>query len=425
MLDLKFIRKNPEQVRAGMRAKNREIDLDQLLLLDTQLRNLQPQLEQLRARKNEISQKINQLRKTHPKVPSKYIDSVRKINESIQQKQQEISEKREALEAMLLRVPNLPHTAVPSGAAPAHNRILSTFGEIAETDFPLKPHWEIAEHLGMIDFNEGSRMAGSFFINFKGLAAKLNRALINFMLDLHGRDGYLEISPPYLARREMLQNTGQLPWLENDMYHLERDDLFLIPTGEIPLTNLHQHEILDAASLPLKYMASTPCFRREAGTHGRENRGLIRIHQFDKVELVQLVAPEKSGEALESLRHQAEKVLQKLALPYRVVELCAGELSFASARCYDLEVWAPGTGRYLEVSSCCNFEAFQARRANIRFRRADGRKPEFVHTLNASGVALPRTVVAILENYQTDEGTVLVPKVLQPYLGTSVLKSMK
>jgi seryl-tRNA synthetase len=421
MLDLKFIRENPDCVRAGMRAKNREIDFEKFLRIDHERLARQQEFEISLAQKNQLSEQINSLQKSGEPIAA-LIEQVRHLNEILKKQQQEISAREPELLALLSQIPNLPHPSVPPGTSPAQNRIVSSPGPMPETDFPPKPHWEIAGRLGLVDFAAGSRLAGSFFVNLKGLGARLNRALINFMLDLHTRDGYLEVAPPYLAKREMLFNTGQLPLLENEMYHLERDDLFLIPTGEIPLTNLHQNEILDVAQLPLKYVAATPCFRREAGTHGRENRGLIRIHQFDKVELVQLVEPEKSGAALESLRQQGEKILKLLELPYRVVELCAGELSFASAKCYDLEVWAPGVGKFLEVSSCCNFEAFQARRANIRFRVA-GRRPQFVHTLNASGVALPRTLAAILENNQTDEGSVLVPKVLQPYLGTAVLKA--
>lgn len=422
MLDLKFLREHPEAVRAGMRAKNREMDFDKFLELDRDQRAQQQQLEANLAVKNKLSEQINSRQKAGEVITS-LIESVRQVNEIIKQQQHEISAREPELFALLSQIPNLPHPSVPAGTSPAQNRIVASHGQTPEIDFTPKPHWEIAEQLGLVDFAAGSRLAGSFFISLQGLGARLNRALINFMLDWHTQNGYLEIAPPYLAQREMLFNTGQLPLLENDMYRIERDDLFLIPTGEIPLTNLHQNEILDVAQLPLKYVACTPCFRREAGTHGRENRGLIRIHQFDKVELVQISEPDRSAAALEDLRQAAESILQQLELPYRVVELCAGELSFAAAKCYDLEVWSPGVGKFLEVSSCSSFEAFQARRANIRFRRSG--RLRFVHTLNASGVALPRTLAAILENYQTDEGSVLVPKVLQPYLGRTILKTVK
>jgi seryl-tRNA synthetase len=350
-------------------------------------------------------------------------NQIHEINQAQLALKPRLKELNQQINALLLTIPNIPHPSVAPSQAAAANLVVKTWGESIETDFPRLPHWELGKELGLFDFEMGAKLAGSFFVNFKGWGARLVRALINFMLDLHVQThGYIEVAPPLLARRQTLIGTGQLPLLESEMYRIERDDLFLIPTAEVPLTNLHQGEILAVEQLPLRYVAYTPCFRREAGAHGRENRGLIRIHQFDKIELVQFVRPEDSYSTLEELREQAEKVLQLLELPYRVVQLCSGELSFASAKCYDLEVWAPAAGRYLEVSSCCNFEAFQARRANIRFRPGRSEKVKFVHTLNASGVALPRTLIALLENYQTDEKTMIVPHVLRPYLGTSVIK---
>jgi len=279
------------------------------------------------------------------------------------------------------------------------------------------PHWEVGEALGILDIGAGSRVAGSGFVALKGMGSRLSRALIAFMLDVHTKEhGYTEVSPPYLANRDSMTGTGQLPKLEEDMYHASLDDLFLIPTAEVPLTNLHRDQILDPGTLPLRYTAHTPCFRREAGSYGKDTRGLIRVHQFDKVELVQVVEPETSYDVHETLTNQAESILQRLGLPYRVKVLCTGDLSFAAAKCYDIDVWAAGIGRWLEVSSCSNFEDFQARRAGIRYRPEDGGKARFAHTLNGSGVALPRTIVAILENYQTDRGTVVVPEVLRPYM---------
>jgi seryl-tRNA synthetase len=422
MLDLKFIRKHPELVRLGAERKNIQIDLDKLLVLDQNRRELQTRLENHLRQKNDLSQQINFVKENSVTLENLKTES-RQLNSLIDSLEKQTKALDQEIYSLLIQIPNLPHSSVPDGRSESENQITKYWGKPVETDFQILPHWEIAEKLGIIDFERSSQLAGAFFVTFVGAGARLERALINFMLDLHVKEhGYTEISPPFLSRRQALFGTGQLPRLENDMYCLERDDLFLIPTAEVPLTNFHQNEIFAAEALPVKYVAYTPCFRREAGTHGRENRGLIRIHQFDKVELVQLVKPEKSYQTLEILCQQAEKVLQLLELPYRVSLLCAGELSFASAKCYDLEVWSPGIGRYLEVSSCCNFEAFQARRINLRYRPDAGKKVEFVHTLNASGLALPRTVAAILENYQTDEGTIIVPPVLRPYTGFSIIK---
>jgi seryl-tRNA synthetase len=290
-------------------------------------------------------------------------------------------------------------------------------------DFQPLPHYDIAEHLEIIDFNRAAKISGSNFISYRSMGARLERALVNFMMDLHASEhGYTEIFPPFITKRDAMVGTGQLPKLESDMYHIPADDLFLIPTAEVPVTNLHRDEIIAGDQLPIKYVAYSPCFRREAGAYGKDTRGLIRVHQFNKVEMVKFVKPETSYEELEKLLTNAEKVLQLLELPYRVLKLATGDLSFAAAMCYDIEVWAAGSQKWLEVSSCSNFEDFQARRSNIRFRRQKGAKPEFVHTLNGSGLALPRTVIAILENFQTDEGTIIVPKALKPYMGIDVIK---
>jgi seryl-tRNA synthetase len=324
---------------------------------------------------------------------------------------------REELATLELTVPNIPHESVPVGRDEDDNVLVREWGEPHTlTDGPA-PHWEVGEALGILDIGAGSRVAGSGFVTLRGPGSRLSRALIAFMLDVHTKEhGYLEVSPPYLANRDAMTGTGQLPKLEEDMYHAAVDDLFLVPTAEVPLTNLHREQILEPGTLPLRYTAHTPCFRREAGSYGKDTRGLIRVHQFDKVELVQVVEPERSYDVLETLTGHAETILQRLDLPYRIKVLCTGDLSFAAAKCYDIDVWAGGIERWLEVSSCSNFVDFQARRAGLRYRPEDGGRAVYAHTLNGSGVALPRTIIAILENYQTDRGTVVVPEALRPYM---------
>lgn len=423
MLDLKFIRENPELVRQAAENKQIKIELNRLLELDRRKRELLVSCEKLRQQRNEYSHKINKLIKSGNEV-SQLISKVGEINQSSKNIEQDLKSIEKQLYQLLINIPNIPHPSVPIGQNESDNIEIKRWGEIGVRNFELKHHWEIGEQLGILDFAGGSKLAGSFFINFKGWGARMERALINFMLDLHvNKHGYTEISPPVLVNRKAMFGTGQLPRMEFDMYRLERDDLFLIPTAEVPLTNLHSDEILETEQLPICYTAYTPCFRREAGAHGRQNRGLIRIHQFDKIELVKFTTPEISYDELETMLEDAEEVLQLLELPYRISLLCTAELSFASAKCYDLEVWAPGVGKFLEVSSCCNFSEFQARRANIRYRPGKGKKPRYVHTLNASGVALPRTMIAILENYQTKEGTLKVPRVLQEYLQTNIISA--
>ncbi|MBN1352908.1 serine--tRNA ligase [candidate division KSB1 bacterium] len=422
MLDIKFIREHPDVVRKAAENKRISVDIDHLLELDRDQRQIQNAYEKLRQQRNECSLKINQLRKRDEDA-AQLIREMKEKNQSLKSLKNELAGIDRDLYQLLITVPNIPHASVPVGAGESDNIQIRIRGAITSPDFQIKPHWEIGEQLGMIDFSGGSKLAGSFFINFKGWGARLERALINFMLDLHVKQhGYIEISPPLLVSRKAMFGTGQLPRLEFDMYRLERDDLFLIPTAEVPLTNLHSDEILDGEQLPINYVAYTPCFRRESGTHGRQNRGLVRIHQFDKIELVKLTEPETSYHELETLLADAEAVLQKLELPYQVTRMCTGELSFASAKCYDINVWSPAMNKYLEVASCCNFSDFQARRASIRYRPGKGKKPRFVHTLNASGVALPRTMIAILENYQTDRGTIKIPRVLQDYVGTDEIK---
>ena len=422
MLDLKFIRQNPDLVKQAVKNKNEKADIDRLLQLDEERRQLIQEAEELKRLKNEVSAQINQLKKQKQDASDK-IAEMRKVAERIKSLDEKLRQIQSAIQEILIWVPNIPDPSVPIGPDESANQEVRRWGEIETADFELKTHWELADALDLIDFQRGSKLSGSNFVIFKGMGARLERALINFFLDYHTqKHGYKEVAPPFMVRRDVMFGTGQIPKLEDDMYRIEQDDLFLIPTAEVPVTNLHKDEILRGEDLPLYYTAYTPCFRREAGSYGRDTRGLIRIHQFDKVELVKFVTPETSWEEHEKLLHDAEEMLQLLGLPYRVLNLATGDLSFAAAKCYDLEVWAQGVGKWLEVSSVSNFLDFQARRANIRFRRTPDSRPEFVHTLNGSGLALPRTVIAILENYQTDEGTVVVPEVLREYVGVSVLK---
>ncbi len=421
MLDLKFIRENPEIVRKAINDKGDKADLDRLLALDVKRREIIGAVESARADQNRATQQIAEMKKVRADATA-LISEMRALGDRIKAFEEELKTAEEAIYQIQIRIPNVPHASVPVGD-PSHNQVVKQWGEPPKTDFKPLPHYEIGEKLGLVDFARASRMSGSSFVSYRGLGAKLERALINFMLDLHiEKHGYTEVSPPFVTKRDAMFGTGQLPKLEEDMYHIPGDDLFLIPTAEVPVTNLHREEILEGSDLPLRYTAYTPCFRREAGTYGKETRGMVRIHQFDKVEMVKFTTPESSYDELEKLLINAEEVLQLLELPYRVLALATGDLSFAAAKCYDIEVWAQGMEKWLEVSSCSNFADFQARRANIRFRPFKGAKPEFVHTLNGSGLALPRTVIAILENYQTDEGTIVVPRVLRPYMGVDLIR---
>jgi len=422
MLDIKFIRNNVEKVKHAIEVKNDYADVDKLIELDTKKRKILIEVEELKHQRNTVSEEIGRLKKQKQDA-TEIIAKMKTVSEQIKKLDETIKNLDEQLYEILIYIPNIPHSSVPEGKDETANLEIKRWCELPESDFKLLPHWEIGEKLGIVDIAGGSKIAGSFFINYMGLGARLQRALISFMLDLHiQKHGYTEVYPPFLANRDSMFNSGQLPKLEDDMYYASTDDLFLIPTAEVPVTNLLKGTVLKNEQLPTYYTAYTPCFRREAGTHGKDTRGLIRIHQFDKVEMVKFVKPETSYDELESLLQNAEEVLQLLELPYRVLTLATGDLSFAAAKCYDIEVWAGGLDKWLEVSSCSNFEDFQARRANIRFKRTPSAKPEYVHTLNGSGLALPRTVIAILENYQTDEGTVIVPQVLREYMGTDVIK---
>lgn len=414
MLELKFIRENIAAVKKGLKAKNIAIDLDSLIELDKHRREISMVLDNLRNKKNLANEEIGRLLK-EKKDPKAKIASMKDISEEIATLEPKLKDLENRLNTMLFYVPNLPHPSVTVGGADK-NKEVRKWGEPKKFDFKPKTHIEIAEALDIIDFKRAAKITGSNFVVYKNDGARLERALYNFMLDLHSRQhGYREIFPPFLVNRPSMTGTGQLPKLEEDMYRLKDDDYFLIPTAEVPVTNLHRDEVLPGEKLPIYYTAYTACFRREAGSYGKETKGLMRVHQFDKVELVKFVKPQTSYEELEKLVTDAEKVLQALGLVYRVILLASGDLSFASTKCYDLEVYAPGADKWLEVSSCSNFEDFQARRCGIRFKDKDG-KGGFVHTLNGSGVALARSVIAILENYQTPEGEVVIPEVLRPYM---------
>lgn len=421
MLDIKFIRAHVKKVKLAIQHKNDHADIDRLLEFDNEKRQLLSQVEELKHKRNVVSEEVGNLKKQKQDA-SKIILEMKAVSEKIKQFDDKIKELEKQIYEILISIPNIPHSTVPVGKDETDNVEIKRWGELPEMDFKPLPHWEVGEKLGILDLAGGSKVAGSSFINYMGLGARLQRALIAFMLDLHiKKHGYTEMYPPYLANRKSMFGTAQLPKLEEDMYLAATDDLFLIPTAEVTVTNLMRDELLNGDNLPVYYTAYTPCFRREAGTYGKDTRGLIRVHQFDKVEMVKFVKPETSYNELELLLQNAEEVLQLLKLPYRVLALSTGDLSFAAAKCYDIEVYAAGLDKWLEVSSCSNFEDFQARRMNIRYKENPSAKPDFVHTLNGSGLALPRTVIAILENYQTDEGTIIVPDVLRDFMGTDVI----
>ncbi len=417
MLDLNFVRKNLELVIEKTKLRGVELDFEQFKRIDQERRATIKELEELKHRKNTISKEIGKRKRAGEDV-SRLVEESKGLDGKIEELEEKAKRLNEELYQFLARIPNLVHDSVPVGKDEEDNVEVRRWGEPREFPFEPKPHWEIGEKLGILDIERAAKLAGSRFAVMKGWGAKLERALINFMLDLHTKEhGYTEVWPPYLVRREVMFGTGQLPKFEDDLYLIERDDLFLIPTAEVPLVNLHREETLREEDLPLYYTAFTACFRREAGSHGRDVRGIIRQHQFSKVELVKFTTPETSYEELEKLVRDAEEVLQRLGLPYRVVELCTGDLGFSATKTYDIEVWLPSQKRYREISSCSNCEDFQARRANIRYKPRKGGKSRFVHTLNGSGIAVGRTVVAILENYQQEDGSVKIPEALVPYMG--------
>ena len=417
MLDLKFIRENLEVVKNKLSQRNLEIDLDHVIEIDQKRREIIQEVETLRNERNTVSEIIAAAKK-EKKDASTEISRMKEVSQKIK----EVDTTREEIEAtlrdLLLRIPNLPDETVKEGKDPSDNVEVKRWGEPPQFDFEPKPHWEIGEKLGILDFERGAKITGARFTLLKGAGALMERSLINFMLDLHTREHtYQEVFPPILVNRTSMTGTGQLPKFEEDLFHLVDPDYFLIPTAEVPVTNIHQEEIIEGKNLPLYYTAYTPCFRKEAGAYGKDTRGIIRQHQFNKVELVKFTTPDTSYKELEALLNNAEEVLKRLKLHYRVVSLCTGDLGFSAAKTYDIEVWLPSQKEYKEISSCSNFTDFQARRANIRYRPEPKAKPQFVHTLNGSGLAIGRTLVAIIENYQQKDGSVLVPEVLKPYMG--------
>jgi len=415
MLDINLIREKPELVKAAMADLNAEAPIDEILDLDEQRRALLTEVEALRAERNTVSKEIARMKDKEARQAR--IERMRAVGDRIKELEESLKEVDSSLEEAMLWVPNLPHPSVPVGPDESHNVIVRQEGALPEFDFEPLPHWDLGAMLDIVDFERGVKLSGTRFYLLKGMGARLQRALIAWMLDLHLAQGYVEIYPPYMVRREMMVGAAQLPKFEENIYHDAKEDFWFIGTGEIPLTNLHREEILEAEQLPLHYTAYTACFRREKMSAGRDVRGLKRGHQFDKVELYKLATPETSYDELETLLRDAEAVCQALAIPYRVVEMCTGDLGFQAAKKYDLEMWAPGVEEWLEVSSVSNCTDFQARRANIRYRPEPGARPRFAHTLNGSGLALPRTMIAVIENYQQRDGSVVVPEVLRPYMG--------
>ena len=418
MLSIELIRKDPEYVRQALLKRGEDVPIHRLADLDGRRRQMIQKGEELRARRNEASKQISRMRERPPDL----IEELRKVGDEIKLFEQEVTGLETDIHDLLLEIPNLPLDDVRPGLGEEDNLVLRTCGEPRSFDFTPSPHWELGEQLGIIDFQRGVKLSGSRFFILAGMGAKLERAIINWMLDLHTTEhGYKEIYVPAMVKREVMEGSGNLPKFSSNLYHDDEDDLWLIPTAEVPLTNIHRDEILPQGALPLCYTAYTPCFRREKAAAGRDTRGIKRVHQFDKVEMYKFVEPETSEAELAKMLADAEDVCRQLELPYRVLELCAGDMGFASAKSYDLEMWAPGCGEWLEVSSCSNCTDFQARRANVRYRPEPGARPAYTHTLNGSGLALPRVVISILENYQQKDGSVIIPEVLRPYTRYDVI----
>ena len=422
MHDIKFIRENPEAVKTKMAARGVSGFVDEVLALDKKRRELIAEVEELKAKRNKVSKEIPQLKKAGKDV-APIMEEMREVGDAIKQKDDALVSLNSDIQAILMNTPNLPGDNTPVGRDETENVEIRVVGAPAKMDFEAKAHWELGETLGLLDFEAAAKISGSRFTVYKGQGAKLERALINFMLDTHtGENGYTEVIPPYIVKRHTMEGTGQLPKFEEDAFKLSDGDSFLIPTAEVPVTNLYRESVLSGDELPIAHAAYTACFRSEAGSAGRDTRGLIRLHQFNKVELVRLCKPGDSYNELEKLTADAESILKKLELPYRVIALCTGDTGFSAAMTYDIEVWMPSYGRYVEISSCSNCEAFQARRADIRFKRSMDAKPEFVHTLNGSGLAVGRTFAAILENYQQADGTIKIPKALEKYFNSDIIK---
>ncbi|MBM4331791.1 MAG: serine--tRNA ligase [Deltaproteobacteria bacterium] len=417
MLDLKFVREHLKEVKEKIGRRGEAIDWDLFIRLDSERLEIMQEAESLRAQRNQASDLIAE-KKKKKREASQEISRMKDVSSRIKDLETRLSAQEKDLRNLLMVLPNIPHESVEIGQGEANNLEVRRWGNLPNFSFAPRPHWEIGEDLDILDFNRGAKIAGARFTLYKDGGARMERALMNFMLNLHtGAHSYREVLPPILVNRRAMTGTGQLPKFEEDLFKLSDPDYFLIPTAEVPLTNIHQDEILTEDDLPLYYTAHTPCFRKEAGSYGKDTRGLIRQHQFNKVELVKFTTPETSYEELESLTRDAEEVLKRLNIPYRVVMLCTGDLGFSAAKTYDLEAWLPGQGTYKEISSCSNFEDFQARRANIRYRPKGKKGTEFVHTLNGSGLAIGRTLVAILENYQQEDGSVIIPEVLRHYMG--------
>jgi seryl-tRNA synthetase len=416
MHDLKFVRSSLERIREMIENRGYDLDVSRLETLDQERRNRLATLEELRHSRNRVSEEIAVMKKRGEDA-SDVIAHMKDVSSQIKEREKELSQFLEELDQLLMFIPNIPHESVPVGKDDKDNTVVRTWGEIREMDFEPLPHWEIGERLGILDFACAAKLAGARFVLYRGLGARLERALINFMLDVHTKEhGYTEVLPPFMVNSAAMTGTGQLPKFKADLFKIEDWDYYLVPTAEVPVTNIHREEVLAEKDLPIYYVAYTPCFRSEAGSYGKDTRGLIRQHQFNKVELVKFSLPEDSYEELERLTRDAEDILRRLGLPYRVVTLCTGDLGFSAAKTYDLEVWLPGQNLYREISSCSNFGDFQARRAGIRFKREGGKGTELVHTLNGSGLAVGRTLVAILENFQQRDGSVTIPQALRPYM---------
>jgi seryl-tRNA synthetase len=417
MLDLRFVRENIDLLKEKLALRGEDLDLNPFIQMDQERRDLIQKADALRNQRNQVSDEISKI-KQEGGAAEDLVAQMRQVGQEIKELETVLREREEKLQDFLLTIPNIPHESVPVGKSAEDNKEISQWGEPPKFSFEPKPHWDIGETLDILDFKGGAKLAGARFTLYKDLGARLERALTNFMLDLHiNEHGYREVLPPFMVNRAVMTATGQLPKFEEDLFKIEGTDYFLIPTAEVPVTNIHRDEILSEEDLPLYYCAYTPCFRKEAGSYGKDTRGIIRQHQFNKVELVKFTTPETSYDELERLLADAEEVLRRLKIHYRVVSLCTGDLGFAAAKTYDIEVWLPGQGAYTEISSCSNFESFQARRAGVRFRRKGKKGTELVHTLNGSGLAVGRTVVAILENYQEEDGSVMIPDALRPYMG--------
>lgn len=422
MLDIKVLRNEPERIKEALKNRNNDLDISPAIELDAKRREILFKVEQMKAKQNEITKKIPAMKKAGENTDAIFAE-MKELSNEIKELDNEVSAIDDELRNFMLRIPNIPNASVPVGVDDSQNVEVRRWGEPKKVDFEQKAHWDIGVDLDILDFDRGAKVAGTRFTVYKGLGARLERSVIQYFLNTHTeQSGYTEIFPPYMVNRASMTGTGQLPKFEEDAFKVTNNGYFLIPTAEVPVTNLHRDEILDGDTLPVKYCAYSACFRAEAGSAGRDTRGLIRQHQFNKVELVKFADPEKSYEELESLTNDAEKLLQGLGIPYRVVTLSTGDLGFSSAKTYDIEVWMPSYGRYVEISSCSNFEDYQARRANIKFRRTPKDKPQFVHTLNGSGLAVGRTVAAILENFQNVDGSVTIPEALRGYMGTDKIE---